>query len=636
MAKGGIVIGALKFVLGLDGLAFAKGADAAEKDLKRLQKSFEQRGKSMQEIGSKLSLAVTAPLAGIAAASIKGAQDQRQALAQVEAALTSMGNASGRTKEQLLAASDALEMRSLADGDEILRKVTANLLTFGNVSGAVFDRAQQVTLDLAQRMGGDLQGAALQVGKALNDPVKGLNALSRVGIQFSADQKETIKALVATGETAKAQGIILGELERQFGGAAAAAANTDPWRQAQVAIGQAGDTIGEALLPVIPPIAEAIATIARAFGALPPSVQTGVIVFGGLAAALGPVLIGIGAITTAVGSLIPALGALGLGVAGVTAAEGAATIATVGLGAAIGAALAPLAAIAGAVALAVAAFNHWDDIKAVTGRVVGYVRDMVTGIKNELTGRLDRELGALKARITSVGDWFYNLYDRVVGHSYVPDMVDEIGDEFARLDKLMVAPAEIGTMKVSDAFKDLYERVTIKSLGEDAAATADRILHANDNIAGSFAFIARDVAGSIGQLGRDIKNGGFFEVTESLLDVFLQLGRTGLFGKTLQTNLNTPSFGGFRAAGGPVSAGKTYVVGERGPELFTAPRNGMVTANENIGGWSRMEIVPSPFFEVAIDGRIQRAAPGIAQAGGVIGSQGAQSALAKRQMRRVG
>lgn len=38
-------------------------------------------------------------------------------------------------------------------------------------------------------------------------------------------------------------------------------------------------------------------------------------------------------------------------------------------------------------------------------------------------------------------------------------------------------------------------------------------------------------------------------------------------------------FGGFRADGGPVQAGKSYVVGERGVEVFTPNVNGMITPN---------------------------------------------------------
>lgn len=42
-------------------------------------------------------------------------------------------------------------------------------------------------------------------------------------------------------------------------------------------------------------------------------------------------------------------------------------------------------------------------------------------------------------------------------------------------------------------------------------------------------------------------------------------------------------FGGFRAMGGPVTAGNSYVVGERGPELFTPKTSGSVTSNNDMG-----------------------------------------------------
>ena len=43
------------------------------------------------------------------------------------------------------------------------------------------------------------------------------------------------------------------------------------------------------------------------------------------------------------------------------------------------------------------------------------------------------------------------------------------------------------------------------------------------------------------------------------------------------------AFGGGKADGGSVSKGKSYLVGERGPELFTPGRSGMITPNENLG-----------------------------------------------------
>ena len=43
------------------------------------------------------------------------------------------------------------------------------------------------------------------------------------------------------------------------------------------------------------------------------------------------------------------------------------------------------------------------------------------------------------------------------------------------------------------------------------------------------------------------------------------------------------AFGGFRAAGGPVSAGKSYVVGERGAEMFVPSSNGTIVPNGGMG-----------------------------------------------------
>jgi hypothetical protein len=43
-------------------------------------------------------------------------------------------------------------------------------------------------------------------------------------------------------------------------------------------------------------------------------------------------------------------------------------------------------------------------------------------------------------------------------------------------------------------------------------------------------------------------------------------------------------FGGGRAAGGPVSAGTTYLVGENGPELFTSSTSGTIIPNGSMGG----------------------------------------------------
>jgi hypothetical protein len=145
--------------------------------------------------------------------------------AQLAAAIESTGGAAMRTQEELNATAATLQGISNY-GDEAINAMQGLLLTFTQISGANFDRATKSILDVSTAMGTDLRSAALQVGKALNDPIQGLTALSRTGIQFSDAQKETIRSLMELGDVAGAQTVILEELERQFGGSAEAARGT--------------------------------------------------------------------------------------------------------------------------------------------------------------------------------------------------------------------------------------------------------------------------------------------------------------------------------------------------------------------------------------------------------------------------
>jgi hypothetical protein len=76
-----------------------------------------------------------------------------------------------------------------------------------------------------RRLGTDLKGSAVQLGKALNDPIAGVGALSRVGVTFTETQKDMIKTMVEAGNVAGAQTLILDELGKEFGGSAKALAD---------------------------------------------------------------------------------------------------------------------------------------------------------------------------------------------------------------------------------------------------------------------------------------------------------------------------------------------------------------------------------------------------------------------------
>jgi hypothetical protein len=177
---------------------------------------------------------------------------QAGAIAQVESALKSTGGTAGFTSRELQALASSLQ-KTTAFADDATLSMQSVLLTFTSIRGEIYARTVPAILDVATRMGTDLNSAALQVGKALNDPVKNLGALGRAGIQFSVDQEKAIKTLVETGRLAEAQGIILGELETQFGGAAEAArlAGEGPFLALKNATGDLYEAFGQGLSPAV-------------------------------------------------------------------------------------------------------------------------------------------------------------------------------------------------------------------------------------------------------------------------------------------------------------------------------------------------------------------------------------------------
>ncbi|AIM40784.1 tail length tape measure protein [Idiomarinaceae phage Phi1M2-2] len=151
--------------------------------------------------------------------------EQERVTAQLEATLRSTGRYTPELSRNLQDYAASLQ-RVSTFGDEAIISSQALLLTFTQVGEEAFPRAQEAILDVATAMGTDLRSATQQVGRALNDPIAGLSALSRSGIQFSDVQRENIRNFVEMGDIASAQSIILGELETQFGGSARAARNT--------------------------------------------------------------------------------------------------------------------------------------------------------------------------------------------------------------------------------------------------------------------------------------------------------------------------------------------------------------------------------------------------------------------------
>ena len=298
-------IGFLNFKFGADLKPFERAMNKAQKKLKRF-------GKSIQKTGKSLTTSLTLPIAALGVASVKAFDKQQKAIAQVEAGLKSTAGTVGFTSKELQKMAADLQKTTLFGDEEILQGATAQLLTFTNITGTQFEKTQQIALDLATRLDGDLKSASIMLGKALNDPVANLSALSRAGIQFSDDQKAVVKSLVETGQLAEAQTIILEELEKQYGGSAAAAAEAGlgPIQQLKNQLSDLSEQIGERLLPFIKQFVGWLLKMAEKFDGLSESTKDNIVKWGLLLAALGPTLIMIGKIATGISALIPIIRAL--------------------------------------------------------------------------------------------------------------------------------------------------------------------------------------------------------------------------------------------------------------------------------------------------------------------------------------
>jgi hypothetical protein len=292
-------IGMLTIVFGADLRGFDKAMKKAQKNLKKF-------GNNLKRTGKNLSTNLTLPIMALGVVSVKAFDKQQKAIAQVEAGLKSTGNQVGLTSKELQKMAADLQKTTLFGDEEILQGATAQLLTFTNIAGEQFKRTQEVALDLATRLDGDLKSASIMLGKALNDPVANLSALSRAGIQFSTEQKAVVKSLVETNRLADAQTIILEELEKQYGGSAeaAAAAGLGPIQQLGNTLSDMSEDIGAILLPVIQDLANWIKKIADKFDNLEDSTKKTIVVIALVAAALGPALMIIGQMSIGISALI--------------------------------------------------------------------------------------------------------------------------------------------------------------------------------------------------------------------------------------------------------------------------------------------------------------------------------------------
>ena len=464
-------------------------------DVAGLSKGLNQGTNEVQGFGSKMAnfgkkAAAAFAVAGIAATAfaVKFAKDAivageaaATANARIEQINKSMGLFGESTNEVNKALIDYAEKTARATGVDTnsIKATQAKLLTFkelaatANEIGGNFERSTKAAIDLGAAGFGTAELNAVALGKALNDPIKGISALSRNGITFTESEKDRIKVLVESNKVGEAQNMILKAIETQVGGTAEATANaTDKMR---VGFTQVTEKVGLALLPVFEKLTNfVIDQIFPAFDKIGAQ-------FAGLTSQLGE-------------NLLPALDNL------VTFFQD----------------------------YLIPVFKaYWEFIsKTLIPGIVNFFEPALAGISKAF-GSVSKSLQNNKEKLKPLFDLFQEFF------------------EFA---SKYLAPF-LGTV-LGKAFQVLGSVIS--------------------GIITIFANLVNIISSAI--------NG--IKTLISLVSN-INLG-------SIASRLNP--FGGGRASGGSVMSGTSYLVGERGAELFTPSSNGTITPNSALGGGNTYNI----------------------------------------------
>lgn len=337
---------------------------------------------------------------GIGAA-VSEYQEAQKVGAQTNAVIKSTGAAANVTAKQVDTLAASISKKAGID-DEAIQSGENLLLTFKGVQNQVgagndiFNQATQTMTDMSVALGQDMKSSAIQLGKALNDPITGITALKRVGVTFTAQQQDQIKTLVESGKTLEAQKVILTELNSEFGGSAAAAAT--PLDKLHVALMNLAEAAGSVLVPAMSQAAKVLTDVLNFMQEhveVPIALGIALGVAGAAFLAL-KISAGISAVMAAASAAIAAVG-------------GASGLAAIGVGAldvAIGVLTSPITAIiavvGGLIALLVHLYQTNKTVRDVINAVWNAIKSAVSSVVSWLSKAVPTAWNAIKSATSSV------------------------------------------------------------------------------------------------------------------------------------------------------------------------------------------------------------------------------------------
>lgn len=547
------------------------------------------------------------------------------------------------TREQLvLMAGDLQNVTKYSD--ESAMGAEEMLLQFRTIGKDVFPQAISVAADLAERLHTDLPGAAQMLGKALVDPGVGLLRLKAAGVAFDDSQIAVIKKLNDTGKTAEAQKMILDELTKSIGGAAVAAGSTFSGKLTilQNKFSDVQETIGGAFLPLLTQVADGL------IGALAsPEVQAGINNV-------------VGWITTTIPAALRFLMAFLASLKGESAGGIAAIIlGTLGVSGDLSARIGNF--VDNFVGVLSATFQGKLDLSSIiagalgggdagaTGKIGGILASLQTsfqGLIGWLTGSLVPAIATAGAQIgtalmpvlETLGGWFntvgipalqafWNWLSPMLGAAVVAlggYIVKDLIPNFANWITAMAAGAgPLGAFinqvagGLNDGLRTAGQLWFILSTGfQNGVKFVNDMKTKLGELAG---VLNGDITAAIQAFNDNVLTPikdtlsaivGFIQgVIKALGDLATLLG---LGTEGLREAFNT-LYGGGRAVGGMVNSGMSYLVGERGPELFTPGATGAITPNNRLsmGGGSggmTLQFVYAPRVSLLDEGEIETTA----------------------------
>lgn len=295
--------------------------DKAVKNLNQLDQKTQKTTSEFETLGKAIGAAFLAKeVIDFGKASVRASEDARQKVALLQTTIEATGAAAWTSIDAMAQMSKELSDATNYSVSEIQSMQTV-LLGFKNITGDTFEEASGAIMDMATVMGMDLKSAVQTVGKALDDPINGIDSLKRQGFAFTDSQKSMLKAMVATGNQAGAQKLILDELSTTYGGAAKAAQTS--FAKMEHAMDDLKESVGNILTPLLADIAENAVELLEKFNSLDEGTQKVIVTTTGLVTLAPAVITAIGGVKKALMALQtanPVLLGISLGIAGIATA----------------------------------------------------------------------------------------------------------------------------------------------------------------------------------------------------------------------------------------------------------------------------------------------------------------------------